>query len=88
VWCAVNRRTKDGQQLGSDQAISPYAALAAVTSDAAWQNFEERSKGTIEPGKLADFVVLAQNPLTVDPLKIKDIEIMQTIVAGESVYSR
>jgi predicted amidohydrolase YtcJ len=88
VWCAVNRRTKDGQPLGAEQAISPYAALASITSDAAWQNFEEKTKGSIEPGKFADFVVLAENPLTVDPLRIKDIEVVQTVVAGQTVFSR
>lgn len=88
VWCSVNRRTKDGQTLGEDQRISPFAALRAVASDAAWQNFEESSKGTIEVGKLADFVVLAENPLQVDPLHIKDVPILQTIVAGETVFVR
>lgn len=88
VWCAVNRRMKNGQPLGPEQAISSYAALQSVTSDAAWQNFEEQTKGTIESGKTADFVVLAENPLTIDPLKIKDIEILQTIVNGETVFER
>jgi predicted amidohydrolase YtcJ len=87
VWCSVNRLTKDGQILGDDQRISTFAALRAVTSDAAWQNFEESSKGTIEVDKLADFVVLAENPLQVDPLRIKDIPILETIVAGETVYN-
>ena len=59
-----------------------------VTSDAAWQNFEESSKGTIEVGKLADFVVLAENPFAVDPLHLKDIVIENAIVAGETVFSR
>lgn len=59
-----------------------------MTSDAAWQKLEENSKGTIEDGKLADFVVLAENPLQVDPLRIKDVPILQTIVAGETVFVR
>src|SRR4029079_10480361 len=88
LWCAVNRRTKQGEVLGPDQVISPYAALAAITCDAAWQNFEENTKGTIEAGKTADFVVLAENPLTIDPLRIKDIQIVQTIVGGEVVYAK
>jgi predicted amidohydrolase YtcJ len=88
VWCSVNRLTKDGQVLGPDQRIGVFEALRAVTSDAAWQNHEEKSKGTIEPGKLADFVVLAENPFTVKPERLKDIEIVQTIVGGDSVYER
>ena len=85
VWCSVNRTTKEGKTLGPEQRISAYAALRAVTIDAAWQNFEERTKGSIEVGKLADFVVLAENPLSVEPARIKDIRILETIVGGESV---
>jgi predicted amidohydrolase YtcJ len=62
--------------------------LKCVTSDSAWQNFEEKSKGTIAAGKLADFVVLAENPLAIDPARIKDISILETIVGGESVSKK
>lgn len=86
VWCSVNRVTRDGKVLGPEQRIGVYDALAAVTRDAAWQSFEENSKGSIEPGNLADFVVLAENPLTVDPMRIKDIPILETIVGGRTVY--
>ena len=88
VWCAVNRTTKAGQTLGPEQRISPFAALRSVTADAAWQNFEEATKGTLEPGKLADLVVLAENPLTIDPAKIKDIAVVETIVGGESCFKK
>lgn len=67
VWGSVNRLTKSGKQLGPEQRISVKAALRAATIDAAWQNFEESRKGSIEPGKLADFVILAENPLTSSP---------------------
>ena len=86
VWSAVNRVTTSGQVLGPDERIGAYDALRAVTADAAWQNFEEAKKGTIEPGKFADFVVLAENPLTVPPMHIKDIRIVETIVGGDIVY--
>jgi len=86
VWDAVNRLTRDGKVLGPEQRISPIQALCAVTSDAAWQNFEEKTKGSIEPGKLADFVVLDENPLTVPPVHIKDVRISMTIVGGKPVY--
>jgi predicted amidohydrolase YtcJ len=88
VWCSVNRLTKDGTVLGPDQRIGVYEALRAVTIVAAWQNFEEHTKGSIEPGKLADFVVLGENPLTVKPERLKDIEVVETIVGGESVFAR
>jgi len=87
VWDSVNRTTTSGQVLGPQQRITPEKALRAVTSDAAWQNFEENIKGTLEPGKLADFVILDQNPLTIDPKKIRDIHILQTIVGGEPIYT-
>jgi predicted amidohydrolase YtcJ len=61
-------------------------ALRAVTIDAAWQNFEEEIKGSIQPGKLADFVILGENPLAVDPKKIREIKIAETIVGGKTVY--
>ena len=67
VWDAVNRITTSGKVLGPEQRITPREALRAVTIDAAWQNHEERSKGSIEVGKLADFVVLEENPLSVAP---------------------
>lgn len=80
VWCAVNRRTRGGDVLGPEQRVSPLQALRAVTIDAAWQNFEERLKGSIEAGKLADFVVLDRNPLAVKPEEIRDIRILETII--------
>lgn len=86
VWDAVNRLTSGGKVLGPDQRIPVIAALRAITSDAAWQNFEEKTKGSIEPGKLADLVILDENPLTVSPIHIKDIRISMTIVGGKIVY--
>jgi len=87
VWCSVNRLTKAGQTLGPEQRIGTFAALRAVTLDAAWQNFEENSKGSIEVGKLADFVVLGENPMTAEPTRLKDIRILKTIVSGETCYT-
>jgi len=88
VWAAVNRLTRDGKVLGPQQRISVAEALRAVTIDAAWQNFEEERKGSIEPGKLADFVVLDENPLTVEPRRLKDIIVLETVVDGETVYRK
>lgn len=88
VWVATNRLTTSGQVLGPEQRIDAEHALRAVTSYAAWQNFEEDIKGTIEPGKLADFVILDQNPLAVAPEQIRKIEIIETIVGGQTIYRR
>ena len=87
VSSAVNRRTSSGKLLGPEQAITPYEALRAVTAGAAWQYFEENRKGTIEEGKLADFVILDKNPLKVDPEALRDLKVIETIKEGETVYS-
>lgn len=89
IWSAVNRISTSGDTIGEAQRIGTYEALKAITTNAAWQFFEEDIKGSIEPGKLADFVVLSDNPLTVshvDPLAIKDIKVVQTIVGGNTVF--
>ena len=86
VWSAVNRRTSGGRILGENQTIPVMDALCSVTSWAAYQACEERIKGSLEPGKLADFVILEANPLTVAKETIKDIGISATIVGDEVVY--
>ena len=86
VWSAVNRRTSGGRILGENQTIPVMDALRSVTSWAAYQACEERIKGSLEPGKLADFVILEANPLTVAKETIKDIRISATIVGDEVVY--
>lgn len=86
LWAAVNRVTRSGQVLGGEQRISAEAALKAITIDAAYQYFEEADKGSLEAGKIADFVVLSHDPTRVDALFIKDIEVLATIKAGEAIY--
>jgi hypothetical protein len=86
VWTAVNRVTRSGQVLGPEERVDPYVALKAITDHAARQFFEEGQKGTIESGKLADLVILDRNPLTSDPMSIKDIRVEQTLKAGETVF--
>ncbi|MXW34533.1 MAG: amidohydrolase [Gammaproteobacteria bacterium] len=88
IWVSVNRLTRSDQVLGPEERVSPLEAMRAMTIDAAWQNFEEDIKGSIEPGKLADLVILSDNPVTVDPLAIREIQVLETIVGGETVYLR
>jgi predicted amidohydrolase YtcJ len=82
----VNRITRSGKILGPDQRISPYDALRAMTIWSANQYFEENSKGSLAVGKRADLVILNQNPLKIDPLKINQIKVQETIKDGKTVY--
>ena len=84
----VNRTTRSGKVLGAEQRVSVEEALKSITSNAAYQNFEENSKGSITPGKVADFVILSGNPLTVAPASLTSIEVTATIKDGKTVYSR
>ncbi|MGF7184228.1 hypothetical protein GGQ84_000308 [Desulfitispora alkaliphila] len=86
MYAAVNRVTSGGDVLGPEERITPEQALRAITLDAAWQSFEEDIKGSIQVGKLADFAVLAENPLEVAPDRIKDIKVEETIIGGKTVY--
>jgi predicted amidohydrolase YtcJ len=88
IWSAVNRLTRSGFVLGADQRMTPMEALKAITIWSAYQHFEEDQKGSIEVGKLADFAILSANPLTVDPMTIRDIEVMETIKEGKTVYQQ
>lgn len=87
IWSAVNRRSAGGALIGAAQRITPMQALRAVTTDAAYQHFEEDLKGSLEPGKLADLVILSRSPLD-DPEHIDEIEVVETIVGGRTVYRR
>ncbi|WP_435216871.1 amidohydrolase [Luminiphilus sp. nBUS_07] len=82
----VTRVTRSGVVLGADQRVTPYEGLKAITIWPAYQHFEEQQKGSIEVGKQADFVVLSENPLTIDPLKIAEIQVLETINDGQTVY--
>lgn len=88
VWCAVNRITRNGKVLGSEQCIDVYEALKGVTINAAYEYREENIKGTIEAGKKADLVILSDNPIKVKSENIKDIDIISTIKDGNIVYNR
>ena len=82
----VTRRGWDGETWGANQRISVDEALQVNTINGAHASREETIKGSVTPGKLADFVVLADDPHTVDPEKIKDIEVVRTVVGGRTAY--
>jgi predicted amidohydrolase YtcJ len=86
LWSAVNRISRAGAEIGPDQRITPLEGLKAMTIWAAEQYGEEDRKGSLEPGKLADLVILSGNPLDVDPKTIKDIKVVETIKEGQTIY--
>lgn len=88
ISITVNRQTRSGYVLGPDQRASVVEAIYAVTQGAAYQYFEEDEKGSITVGKRADFVILEQNPLLVDPQELEDIAIVETFSRGASVFRR
>jgi predicted amidohydrolase YtcJ len=88
LWSAVNRVSRDRATIDADQRVTPLEGLQAMTINAAQRFGEEASKGTIEPGKLADLVILDRNPLQVDPMQIKDIQVVETIKEGVTIYAR
>jgi predicted amidohydrolase YtcJ len=89
IYGAVARRAQLSKEiLGPDQRLAIQEALRIFTMGGAWMTFEEKTKGSIEPGKLADMVVLGEDILTIDPEKIPRIPILATFVGGKLVYGK
>lgn len=84
--CVV--RGPGGQVLGPAERISVDDAIRASTINAAYQHFEEADKGSIETGKLADFVILSASPFQVEPMAIRHLQIIETIKEGRTIYRR
>ncbi len=82
----VTRRSRSGDILGPQQRVDVMTALKAMTIWPAYQHFEESDKGSIEPGKLADFVVLSDDPTAIDPEKLSGLKVEQTIKKGKIIY--
>jgi predicted amidohydrolase YtcJ len=83
----VTRRTRSGDILGPAHRVDVLTALKAMTIWPAWQHFEEDSKGSIEAGKLADFVVLSADPTAVDPETLDQLKVLETIKEGRTVFA-
>lgn len=83
----VTRRTRSGDILGPAQRVPVDVALKAMTLWAAWQHFEDDRKGSLSRGKLADLVVLSENPLTVDPGRLAEIAVTHTFKEGREVFT-
>ncbi|MFC6345562.1 amidohydrolase family protein, partial [Nocardioides hankookensis] len=84
----VNRLTDGGQPCGPEEAITGLEALTAYTLGSAYASHAERDRGTIAVGKYADLAVLSDDPATVEPGAIRDIEVLSTVLAGEVVWER
>jgi len=88
LYAAVTRKGMSGQVYGPDETITIEEAIRAYTLTGAYLNFEEEVKGSLEPGKFADMIVLSNDILTIDPERIMDIEVEQTYVNGKLVYEK
>ena len=88
LYAAVTRKGMSGRVFAADEAIGIEEAIRAYTAHGAWVTFEEDAKGTLEPGMLADLVVLSEDLLTMDPERIMDVEVDMTIVGGRVLYER
>jgi predicted amidohydrolase YtcJ len=82
MWCAVNRRTATGEKLGDTENLSVEDALHAITLGAAYQIKMDHDVGSLEVGKRADMAVLHEDPLEVDPMRLKDIRVWGTVLGG------
>jgi predicted amidohydrolase YtcJ len=88
AWATVNRKSRSGKVIGPDERVTPYEAMQMITIWGAEQFGEQDAKGSIKEGKLADFVVLSDNPLTIEPPDINRIQVLETIKEGRSVWVR
>lgn len=87
VWGIVNRTTKT-TVMAPNEVVSAYDGMKSITINAAKQYKEEKNKGSLKVGKLADLVILDKNPIKVPPQEIKNIQVMQTIKEGKVVYTK
>lgn len=88
LYAAVTRKGMSGQVYGEDEKITMQEAICAYTLAGAYLTFEESIKGSIEPGKLADMVVLSEDLLTLNPDRIMEVEVETTILNDKVVYQR
>lgn len=89
LYIAVTRRTSDGKNpngLEPQEKISIEQAIKCYTLNSAYAEFQENKKGSIEPGKLADLIVLDKDILTINPVKIKDVKVDMTVLGGKIIY--
>ena len=88
IQSMVTRKDLKGRVWGPNQKISVADALRICTLNGAYASFEEKEKGSITPGKLADFVLLEKDPHKADPDRIKEIKVVRTVIGGRTVHPK
>lgn len=88
LWTSVARESRSGQIIGPDERLTPIEGLRAITINGAYEYQEEKIKGSIENGKLADFAILSDDITTIAPAKIKDVTVLETIKEGKTIYKK
>jgi len=88
IWTAVTRTGHDGKIYGADERVPLKDAIRYYTLGTAYLNFDDQQRGSLEVGKVADMVVLSEDILSVEPNRIRDIEIVKTIIGGEVLYPK
>lgn len=88
LWTSVVRESRSGKVIGPNERLTPIEGLRAITINGAYEYFEETTKGSIEKGKLADFVILSDDITTISPEKIKDVTVLETIKEGKTIYKK
>ena len=86
IYAACTRKTEGGKELAPEEKVTPWEALKLYTLNGAYASFEEEIKGSIKAGKLADMVVLSDDPTKPPPERIKEIKVLATIIGGELVW--
>ena len=88
IYAAVTRKGSSGAVYGSGERLTMKEAIRGYTRNGAYLTFEEEIKGTLEPGKLADMVILSHDLLTIDPSRIMDVQVEKTILGGKIIFDR
>lgn len=88
IYAMVTRKNHLGDIISPEEAVSLKEAIKAYTVDAAYAEFDENIKGSIEEGKLADIIILSEDPFSIDPEKLLDIKVLKTIIGGRIVYEK
>ena len=86
VYSAITRRSREGNVLSQDEAVSPQEALQMHTLAGAYAAFQEKEKGTIEPGKLGDLVIMDRDPTRADPEELREAKVIATIIGGKVAW--